>query len=119
MNSEEKLNNIIAKVENLEKRMNIIESNLNLVHRKEETDIQTSENLTEQKKPKSNDSLELKIGQNWFAKMGIVVIVVGIMFLLSLPYDNLPSFGPALCGYICGILLIFISRYLKKGEYND
>ena len=114
MNSEEKLNNIIVKVENLEKRMNIIESNMNISSSREESDIRISENLMEPKKSRSNDSLELKIGQNWFAKMGIVVIIVGIMFLLSLPYDNLPSFGPALCGYICGILLIFISRYLKK-----
>lgn len=114
MISEDRLNNLVTKIDNLEKRLNIIESNLNMVQNKEETELENSDNLMRQKKLKSEDSLEFRIGQNWFAKMGIIVIVVGFMFLLSLPYENIPSFVPILCGYACGIILMFISKYIKR-----
>jgi len=72
------------------------------------------------------DSLEFRIGQFWFAKAGIVVLAIGIAFLLTLPYQNLPAFLPSAIGFaIVGVLLVssymlrksveFLSRYLLGG----
>lgn len=72
------------------------------------------------------DNLEFRIGQFWFAKAGIVVLAIGIAFLLTLPYKNLPPFLPSVIGFsIVGLLLFssyllresvsFLSRYLLGG----
>ncbi len=61
----------------------------------------------------SGDLLEYKIGQFWFAKIGIVVFVVGIVFLLAFPYHNIPTFIPDLMGYIIAAALILLSQKLS------
>ena len=74
----------------------------------------------------SADDLEFHIGEYWFAKVGIAVLAIGIAFLLTLPYKNLPPILPSLIGYVLfgGILLLshywresfaYVSRYLLGG----
>lgn len=73
-----------------------------------------------------DEELEFRIGQAWFAKIGIVVLAVGIAFLLTFPYQNLPAAVPALFGYVlaAGMMglafawrrsYLLISRYLVGG----
>ncbi|RMF57774.1 MAG: DUF2339 domain-containing protein, partial [Calditrichaeota bacterium] len=73
-----------------------------------------------------SESLEFQIGEFWFAKVGIVVLVMGIAFLLTLPYHNLPPIWPIVIGYVLvGVLFLFshlwrnslslLSRYLMGG----
>lgn len=49
---------------------------------------------------RTQDELEYEVGQNWFAKAGIVVLAVGASFTLSLPGASLPAVVPSLCGYV-------------------
>jgi hypothetical protein len=114
MNSDEILNNLVSKISKLEQRINTIESQLNITSEMAEIEPNIENEFPKQKKSKSEDSLEYQIGQNWFAKMGVIVFVIGFMFLLSLPYVDFPSFAPALLGYICGVILLFSSKYFKK-----
>ncbi len=66
---------------------------------------------------KAADNLEFRIGQFWFAKTGIVVLAIGIVFLLTLPYENWPSALPSSIGYII-VGLIFSLSYLWKMSYE-
>ena len=60
------------------------------------------------------EQLENRIGQFWFAKTGIIVLAIGIGFLLTFPYENLPSFLPSLFGYILAFAIGAFSIYLRK-----
>lgn len=60
------------------------------------------------------DSLELDIGEYWFAKVGIVVLVIGLAFLLTLPYRNLPVLLPSLLGYLLVGAMTGASTLLRK-----
>lgn len=61
-----------------------------------------------------DEELELQVGQNWFAKAGIVGLALGIAFLLTLPYDGLPSFLPSFFGYVLVAGIFFLSHYWKE-----
>ena len=47
----------------------------------------------------SGDDLEEKVGQDWFARIGIGVLALGAGITLSLPFAGLPAFAPSLAGY--------------------
>ena len=61
-----------------------------------------------------DEELELELGQNWFAKAGIVGLALGIAFLLTLPYSGFPSFLPSLLGYCLVGGIFFLSHYWKE-----
>lgn len=74
----------------------------------------------------SQENLEFTIGEFWLAKVGIVILAIGIAFLLTFPYKNLPAAVPGLFGYVLvgGIVVLswylrntfaFVSRYLLGG----
>lgn len=57
---------------------------------------------------KAEEDLEFKIGQEWFAWVGIAALGIGVAFTLSLPYPALPSAAPSLFGYaLAGALLAY------------
>ena len=105
--------------------MDQIEARLKLRPGDQEVEESTS-SLIPENMSETMDILEFRIGQYWFAKAGIIVLALGIVFLMTFPYQTLPSFFPSLIGYIlvAGILtlsylwrgtLAFISRYLLGG----
>ncbi len=70
------------------------------------------------------DALEYEVGQNWFAKIGIVALATGVAFLLSQPFAGYPAVAPSLCGYALVAILLglahagrnsfdLVSRYLR------
>ncbi len=92
----------------LENRIARIESRLNL---------ETSEASEPESAPtvaaEDDEELELRLGQNWFAKAGIVGLALGIAFLLTLPYSGLPSFLPSLFGYVLVGGMFFLSHFWR------
>lgn len=62
----------------------------------------------------NDEELELQLGQNWFAKAGIVGLALGIAFLLTLPYTDLPSYLPSLLGYVLVGGILFLSHFWKE-----
>lgn len=104
---------LVSYLQNLESRISRIESHLQL-------DVYSSENefklppILPRKISDQADSLEETIGQFWFAKVGIVILAIGIVFLLTFPYKNLPSGVPSLFGYIIVGVLMFLSTYSSK-----
>jgi len=73
---------------------------------------------------RDEDELEFEVGQKWFAKVGIVVLAFGIVFLLTFPYRGLPAAAPGVFGYVLagGLFVVahlsrdtfdMVSRYLR------
>lgn len=102
----------------LELRISRIESHLQLSSEHSEEEFEKLSIPKFKNKNKEESSLELQLGEYWFPKVGIVVLALGIIFLLTLPYKNLPSFLPALFGYIISGGIIFIS-YKWKSSYES
>ena len=61
-----------------------------------------------------DETIEYKIGFYWFAKFGIAILAVGIAFLLTFPYQNIPGYLPSLFGFIFSALLLGASSLLRK-----
>jgi hypothetical protein len=61
--------------------------------------------------PRTEDELELEVGQNWFAKVGIGVLALGAGFTLTLPFPGVPALLPSLAGAsISGALFFLATR---------
>lgn len=103
---------ILEHLRNLEERIARIESHLDL--------RPTPEPESDQQPPaptvaaEDDEALELQLGQNWFAKAGIVGLALGIAFLLTLPYADFPPILPSILGYILVGGIFFLSRYWRE-----
>jgi hypothetical protein len=62
----------------------------------------------------TDEVLEFKIGQSFFAKAGITAFVIGIIFLLTLPLENFPPAVPVLFGFLAAAGFIFLPGLIKK-----
>ena len=62
----------------------------------------------------AEEKLEVQLGQNWFAKVGIVILALGVVFLLTFPYQNLPPALPSLVGYVLVGGIVALARYLNR-----
>jgi len=65
-------------------------------------------------KPRGGEEMEYELGQNWFAKIGIIVLALGIVFLLTLPYDDLPPAAPGIFGFVLAGGLFVMARLLRN-----
>lgn len=93
------------RMESFENRLARIEQQLNLA-----SEVASPEVIPP---PAQEDDLEFRIGQFWFARTGIVVLAIGIVFLLTLPYD-VPAAFPSLAGYLLAGCILWISRLWRK-----
>ena len=57
--------------------------------------------------------LELAVGQNLFAKVGIVVLAIGVGLALSLPWQGLPPVLPSGIGWALAGGLFLLARWLE------
>ncbi len=99
---------------NLEARITRIERELNLSPISPENAPGTAAHREDSDEPE--DDLELRIGLYWFAKVGIVALVIGVVFLLLQPYSGLhPAFASVL-GYVLAGGVMLVSRVLRKSS---
>lgn len=104
---------LVSYLQNIEARISRIESHLELNEYSSENEFKLPP-IFPRKISDQADSLEDTIGQFWFAKVGIVFLAIGIVFLLTFPYKNLPPAVPSLFGYVIVAALVFLSRYSSK-----
>jgi uncharacterized membrane protein len=102
---------IIDIIENLESRISHIEFHLG-IHQEGPQDIPSS-SVSSEAAEESDDALETQVGENWFAKVGIVVLALGVIFLLTFPYQSLPSYAPSVIGYLLVSGIVGLSRYWR------
>ncbi len=100
---------ILARLKELEDRISRVETHLDLPPLQEAGGRPSSPNAEERE-----EALELQIGQNWFAKAGIVGIALGIAFLLTFPYQDIPPYVPSLVGYLLTGVLFVLSHLWRK-----
>ena len=98
-------------IKNLESRISRIEFHLG-IHQEAAQDNPFSP-ISSEAAEETDDALEAQVGENWFAKVGIVVLSLGVMFLLTFPYQKLPSYAPSAIGYILVGIILALSRYWK------
>jgi hypothetical protein len=60
------------------------------------------------------DELEFEVGQTWFARVGIIVLTIGVGFTISLPYASLPAGVPSLIGYALAAGLFGLARIWRQ-----
>ncbi len=100
---------IHEQLKNLEARIARLEKELNLppLERKKELEDELAQ-LATAAESAEQDVLEFQIGQYWFARAGILVLAIGIAFLLTFPWQGLPTILPSLFGYVVvgGIFLL-------------
>lgn len=112
----EKIDQIFSYLHNIESRVSKLEAHLNIDSETSRDELKlpslTSNNLSERA-----DSLESQIGQFWFAKIGIVILSIGIIYLLTFPYQNLPPVFPSLIGFILVAALFWMSNYLRTSVH--
>lgn len=109
-------NQIRNHLKELESRISRIEAYLKLKIGEVEPEGETEREEVINQSEKA-DILEFHIGQFWFAKFGIVILAVGIVFLLTFPYKNLPAVLPSLFGYVLAAA-IFILAHAWRSSYN-
>ncbi len=74
----------------------------------------TSPGATASTPQQDADDLELEVGQNWFARVGILVFALGGGFMLTLPYASLPAAAPSLTGLAVATALFFIAHTWER-----
>lgn len=109
---EESRESIAALLRNLEARIARIEMHLGISN--ESREVPEPEPATPSREADDEDDLEVRVGQHWFAKVGIVVLALGVVFLLTFPYQNFPSYAPSILGYILVGGIFALSRYWRS-----
>ncbi len=114
--TEEKLSEIIGYLKRFDERITKIENHLNLetvLTAESETEIET---LTYGRIEvmEEDEALEYRIGQFLFAKIGILALVIGIIFLLTVSLEDLPGMVPVFAGFASSIIFLLLPRLLKN-----
>ncbi|MDP2303984.1 MAG: DUF2339 domain-containing protein [Ignavibacteria bacterium] len=62
----------------------------------------------------TEDEIELRIGERWFAKIGIVAFLFSVFFLLILRIENFPQMIQIFAGYLIASIMILISYWKNE-----
>lgn len=103
-------NGNVEVIKKLEERLAQLEKQLNLQPAKDDTTLHTTAGLT----ARQNDELELRIGQFWLPKLGILVFIMGVIFFLTLPFAGVPSLLPSIAGYALALGILALAHFGKK-----
>lgn len=74
----------------------------------------TPETIEQSAKPEKNKDMEFQIGEFWFAKVGVVILAIGVVFVLTLPYSGLPAYVPGVFGFLITAGITGLYYLLKK-----
>ena len=99
--------NVEETLANLEQRLARIERELGMSQRPAQA------NAPEVDSQKKSEELEMAVGQNLFAKVGILVLAIGVALAMSLPWPNLPPALPSGIGWGLALCLLLLARLLQ------
>ncbi len=104
---------ILQYLKSIESRISKIESVLDLPAAQTEEEIE-AEPIIKKTKSESDEELEFRIGQFWFAKLGIFVFLVGWLIANTLPFEGINQIIPVVVGFLIGLVTILTSLYLRN-----
>ncbi len=103
---------ILQHLKSIESRISKLETYLDLPAAKTEEDIE-EEPIIRKKKSETDEELELRIGQFWFAKLGIFVFLAGWLIGNTLPFEEVNQTLIVVIGFITGLVTIFAGIFFK------
>lgn len=106
------IDEILTHLRNIDKRVSKIEENLALYSEPGEAAEKGVPSKEDQKQGES--SLEERIGQVWFPRLGILGFVVGFLFFITLPLEGLPLVLPIIIGYLVSMALFGAAKIWKE-----
>ena len=104
---------ILQHLKSIESRISQIETYLDLPSAKTEEDVE-EETIIRKKKSETDEELELRIGQFWFAKLGIFVFLAGWLIGNTLPFEEVNQTLIVVIGFITGLVTIFAGIFFKN-----
>ncbi len=106
-----------ARISTLEEKLKILESYVNFhASMYEKYKAQALESKSD--KLRIDDQLEFQIGSNWFAKFGLLVIGVALLFILFFPYAGVNPVIPDSIAYVTVFAIMFILK-LKSDWFGS
>lgn len=96
----------------LDNRLSRIENYLNIKPAEINEVSETTESKT--KKTETDEELEFRIGQFWFAKLGMLVFLIGCLITCTLPFEGINQIIPSAVALLIGMMLIILSGYLMQ-----
>ena len=104
---------ILRHLQAIESRISQIEDYLDLhpVHSEEEA---AEDEIIKKKKSDSDEELEFRIGQFWFAKLGIFAFLVGWLIANTLPFETMHPVIPVIIGLAAGLITIVSAISFKN-----
>ena len=96
---------ILEHLKSIESRISKIENYLDLPTTVPDEQSEDAE-IISAKKTETDEELEFRIGQMWFAKLGIFVFLIGWLIGNTLPYDGLNQIIPVAIGIVVGLVTI-------------
>jgi len=103
---------ILQHLKSIESRISRLETYLDLPAAKTVEEIE-EEPIIPKKKAETDEELEFRIGQFWFAKLGIFVFLVGWLIANTLPFGDLNQVIPVVIGFITGLAVIVTSIFIR------
>ncbi len=97
-------------IKNLQERLTQLERQL---HMQEGSSSEEEKQLVNIPK-KDDDELEFRITEFWLPKLGIFVFILGVIFCLTLPFEDIHPTIPSVCGYVLALAIMFLGFYGKK-----
>jgi hypothetical protein len=104
---------ILQHLKAIESRISQIENYLDL-HPSQAEEVVEEEEVIKKKKSESDEELEFRIGQFWFAKLGIFAFLVGWLIANTLPFESLHPIIPVIIGLAAGLVTIVSAISLKN-----
>lgn len=96
----------------LEQRLTRIEMMLGVSQAPDTAGVTPAETVVKAGAAASVGELEVAIGQNLFAKVGIMVLTIGVALAVSLPWQELPAILPSGIGWILAGGLFVVARWI-------
>jgi len=104
---------ILQHLQSIEARISKIEAHIDLQPSESEESIE-EETIIPKRKPETDEELEFRIGQYWFAKLGIFVFLVGWLIANTLHFDDLNQIIPVAVGFITGLVVISTAFFIRN-----
>jgi hypothetical protein len=104
---------ILQHLKSIEARISKIEAHIDLQPSESEEYIE-EEPIISKRKPETDEELEFRIGQYWFAKLGIFVFLVGWLIANTLHFDDINQIIPVAIGFITGLVVISTAFFIRN-----
>lgn len=103
----EGIEKILSTLEALDRRMASVETRMTDAPQQSDQRAEAPKSV----EAEDNDALEFRIGSNWLARAGILLLTVGFIFLLTLPYADSPAWVPSVIGVVLAGMLAALARF--------